>query len=154
MKIFVRYGPAPEDTADEVGALHSKFTGAVVLGLGHDDAAELASGSGALHTLAAETWGALSAEGHGHILIGACDALEQLPTPGGCAMEAAGAAPLPLLPRGYKPLFAVARARRPEGLPAEPGAPPTIDLAIDYSNSSGPGDPSVRPFIFGGAPPP
>ena len=161
MNLIVRYGPAPEDTADADGILHSKFTGFLLLQLQPGEVAAMFGTDGidgadpdALVRLAAAAWGQLTALGHGHMLIGACSGFEYMITgPPSCGFTLGTTdGGYPFAPKDYVPLYAGARGRRPEDQPENEG-PDHVDLGIDYRGTEGPGDESIRPVIFVAAPP-
>lgn len=152
---LVRVGPPPEEVggATPEDSLVDGFWVPLPDGL----AAELADPDRplALYAFAAELWRRVVDAGYGHMLIGETRGLEVAPASGAatCGAELLrGPAPEEgggLRPRRYAPLFAVARARRPEGLPpGAPHAPEALDLCLDYRGSAGPGDTSLRPVVF------
>jgi hypothetical protein len=151
---LVRVGPPPEEVggAAPEDALVDGFWVPLSAGL----AAELADPDRplALYAFAAELWRRVADAGYGHMLIGEAHGLEAAPASGAatCGAELLrGPAPEEggPRPRRYTPLFAVARARRPEGLPpGAPHAPESLDLSLDYRGSAGPGDTSLRPVVF------
>lgn len=152
MDLLVRYGPAPDTTVDGDGAVHADLPDFFLLPTPPEEVAAMVRGGpdDRLIELAAAVWLALTAEGHGHMLIGAHTGFEYV--------SAAAAAPscgftlgvsakgTPFAPKGYALLYAVARAARPEGQPVD-GAP-HVDLGIDYRGTDGPGDERIRPVIF------
>ena len=156
MCLIVRYGPAPGDTADAGGALHSSFTGFLLLQLQRAEVTAVfgtdgsdAADAGALVRLAAATWTQLTALGHGHMLIGAYSGFKYVVTglPScGFTLGTTGSG-YPFIPKDYVPLYAVARGRRPEDQPGH-GGPDYVDFGIDYRGSEGPGDERIRPVIF------
>jgi hypothetical protein len=160
MNLIARYGPAPEDTADADGVLHSTFTGFFLLQLQPAEAAAMfgtdgadAADPGALVRLAAAAWAQLTALGHGHMLVGAYSGFEYVTTgPPSCGFTLGTTdGGYPFAPKDYVPLYAVARGRRPAGQPENEG-PDHVDLGVDYRGTAGPGDATIRPVIF--EPPP
>jgi hypothetical protein len=156
MRLIVRYGPAPGDTAAADGTLHASFSGFFLLSVSTEEAAAMlgrdGSGAGApdapgLVRLAAAAWLHVTAEGHGHMLIGAYSELEYVTSSASCGFTLGRSeAGVPFAPKDYVPLYAVARAAPPDDRPEN--GPAHIDLSIDYRGTAGPGDPSVRPEIF------
>lgn len=160
MNLILRYGPAPGDTADAEGELHSAFTGFLLLQLQPDEATAMfgtdgtdAPDPGALVRLVAAAWTQITGQGHGHMLIGACSGFEYVVSgPPSCGFTLGTTrGGYPFAPKDYVPLYAVARGRRPAGLPENEG-PAHVDLGIDYRGTRGPGDETIRPGIF--SPPP
>lgn len=161
MNFIVRYGPAPEDTADANGVLHSTFTGFLILRPQPSEIAEVFGTDGtdgsdpeALVRLAAAAWAQLTGQGHGHMLIGACSGFEFVSAGGAsCGFGPTGddAGGYAYVPKDYVPLYAVARGRRPENAPAEWEAD-HVDIGIDYRGTEGPGDETIQPVIFNGVP--
>ena len=106
--------------------------------------------------LARHFWGKVTAPeaekgpGHGHMLIGVCSGFEGVMRDASCGYEElmTGASPVevPIAPKDYAPLFAVARAKKPADAPVD--APAYIDLAVDYRGTRGPGDEAIRPQFF------
>jgi hypothetical protein len=132
--ILVRHGPAPEDTEDSRGELHTNFTGFFVV-RGVEDIT-----SAAFTDLVRQIWAHVTAPpaagglGDGHVLIGACSGFEYC-APGGtsCGFQLSAGGQT-TIPKTYVPLFAIARTKC-----AEDGqAPAYIDLAVDYRNTENP----------------
>ena len=165
MNLIVRYGPAPGDTADADGPLHSAFTGFLLLQLQPGEVTAMfgtdgtdAADPGALVRLAAAAWTQLTGQGHGHMLIGAYSEFEYVITsPPSCGFTLGTTdGGHPYAPKDYVPLYAVARERRPGGA-AESEGSDHVDIGIDYRGTKGPGDEAIRPVIFvadNAAPPP
>jgi hypothetical protein len=153
--LLVRVGPAPERTENPEDEPDAEFTDSFLVPLTEETAAELLDqGPEPLYALAAELWRRVATDGFGHMLIGLSRGLEAVGgggVPRGCGATLASeeAPEIRYRPRGYAPVFAVARARRPAALPPdEADAPEFLDLSVDYRNSEGPGDTSVRPVVF------
>lgn len=157
MNLIVRHGPAPCDTEDAEGVLHSKFTGFFVLSMTAADA-ELAFGDDPkpLVDLVRQIWAHATKPagegglGEGHILVGSYTGFEYVVSSSSCGGETLGVTDggLPFVPKNYVPLYAVARYKKPADC-EDPDAPEFIDLGIDYRGTEGPGDPkNLRPTVF------
>lgn len=135
MYLLVRYGPAPDDTLDGDGLPHVHFTGFFVLPFTNtpEDFTEVVR----------EIWTRATGEGAGHILIGSCSGFEYCAAGSPACGFLLETSPAPVAPKDYIPLYAVARAKNP---PIE-----YMDVAVDYRVVP-PGDPAVRPFLFGLSP--
>lgn len=172
MHILVRHGPAPGDTEDEDGEIHTKFTGFFMIDLAADDIAAMfgtdgsdGTNPGAFVDLVRKFWRKVvkpeseNGFGGGHLLVGACTGFEYITSgPAACGFQlGTTTGGMPFAPKNYVPLYAVARTRKPAGHvdpPGEEPAPPHIDLAIDYRDNDGPGDESIRPTVFVARPDP
>lgn len=138
-----RYGPSPMALGQD-GAIDASFTHSMIF-----------STALPLRQMVAQLWGQITAEGHGHLLLGAYERLRCGIQAGGATTscgteELVGASIVIGDPQidmvGYVPLFAIARAPPPLG--AEPGSSSHVDLSIDYRGTTGPGDPSIVPAVY------
>jgi len=153
MNLIVRHGPAPGDTEDAAGRLHSTFTGSFILPLSFENAQRLFGTDGtnaenpdAFVAFVRQIWARVTAPPitGGHVLIGAYSNLECV-TSGPLACGSQPEEPL-YAPKGYVPLYAVARVKKPANGSAD--SPAYIDFAVDYRGTSGPGDRAVCPVVF------
>ncbi|GFR90055.1 hypothetical protein ElyMa_002558100 [Elysia marginata] len=152
--LIFRYGPAPGDTADSEGRLCSGFTGFFFLQLQPDESVAIfgsVSASSVLMRLAAAAWSWVVEQGHGHMLIGACSGFEYVASPGapscGFTLSTKEDNGCSFAPKGYVPLYAIARARASADQ-LKNGEPEYVDLGIDYRGTRGPGDETIRPVVF------
>jgi len=154
--LLVRVGPAPERTDSAEDPPDAEFTDSFLVPLTEESAAELLDrGPEPLYALAADLWRKVAGDGFGHMLIGESRGFEVahpggVPAACGASLSAEDPPPEPQYrPRGYVPIFAVCRARRPDALPpGEPDAPEYHDLCVDYRGTEGPGDTTIRPVVF------
>ena len=149
--LIVRFGPTPTDTENAAGELDASFTGCFVFQLEDGAVATgAASHTDSLVDTVRAVWRHLTAEGHGHMLIGKYSGFEYTADgAASCLSPAEKNAGVKYVPKGYTPLYAVARGnKRPgDGGPGD-GGPDYVDIGIDYRGTQGPGDRSIRPVIF------
>jgi len=153
---LIRCGPSPDNTTDADGSINSVFTECFVESidaqmfsamLGVDGSGFDGSDPQALIRYAAAVWRRATANGYGHILIGAFSDFENVPDPHNrpsCGSIHSFRDP-GRISNNYVPLYAVARAYNFDN--ARDGSD-HIDLGIDYRGSDGPGDPNIRPVLF------
>jgi len=144
MNLLIRYGPAPGDTEDIMGRLHASFTGFFILPLSTKEINIIfGTDPELLVNLIRQIWQQITTteSNVGHILIGTYSCFEYI-TDGStsCGFQIGTSIKgVPFIPKNYVPLYAVARNYRSTDY---------IDLAIDYRNTKGPGDETIRPIIF------
>jgi hypothetical protein len=154
MILLVRHGPPPGDTEDPSGELHSAFAGFFILPLSPERVRTLFGTDGsdaedpaAFVGLVRQIWKAVTGTTcHGHILIGICSGFEHRQAGLAASCGSSLGPSMSFAPKDYVPLYAVARAYK--SADAALGAPGHIDLAVDYRNTRGPGDPAIRPTVF------
>ena len=158
--LLIRHGPAPGDTEDASGNLHSLFTKTLIVPLSPTDQQSL-FGDGTATTepfveMVRHIWAQVSTpepkggHGNGHVLIGSCSDFEYVfDTSPTCGQSELGPKDPQIAPKNYVALFAVARSKKPADYVGGDPAPDYIDLAIDYRGTNGPGDPAAKPIVFG-----
>jgi hypothetical protein len=159
MSLLVRYGPAPGDTEDSEGNLHADFTGFFLMEIPETVDPDIAFARPAegvpdmFLIIVKQIWDRVTGGDEdikdcGHILIGRCEGFETVAEGSSACGFTLGStqAGLQFAPKNYRPLFAVARAKRPDDAPKD--VPAVVDMAVDYRGTTGPGDPGIRAGVF------
>ena len=144
--LIVRYGPSPAGRA--AGRPRRAFTKYAIHPLTPKDLDFLETTPG-IHGLARSIWGQITANGHGHLLIGKYSYLENIVTTPACSVSRAPAA-CPVRPKDYTPLFSIIRVNRPPS----PTGKTYDDYIVDYRGTFGPGDAAAAPVPMGPLPAP
>lgn len=145
MNFLIRYGPSPGDTMDENGNIHAKLDNYFILPIKTNEVEEMfgtadtnATNPNKFMEILAITWRQIIERGCGHMLVGAYSSFrytsnEEINSCGFNMYDFENN--MTFAPDNYVPLYCVFN-----------GGGTT--LGIDYRNTSGPNDESIKPVIF------